>query len=163
MPIVKGHSNYWCKATSKCMNISHSCWRKLHDNFFSVPKKRATKAWKNLVKCAQRKKNGQKKFQRSLSSVPKQKERGQKRFKKKSFWVCPKNKVKKGIKRSSKEVSLSLPQKECQKKVPKQSLKCAQTGKKSAQKKRFTSHLIPYFLLWSPVSQFHPQFWELYG
>jgi hypothetical protein len=31
--------------------------------------------------------------------------------------------------------------------------------KKNAQKKGI-SHPTPYFLLWSPVSNFHPQFWD---
>lgn len=128
------------------MNISHSCRRKLHNNFFNVPKK------------------GQQKHGRIWSSVPKGK-RMAKFFFKEVSQVGPNKK--KGAKKSLKEVLLSLPKIQCQKrdqkkfkrslfesapkrmseKVPKQSLKSARTGKKSAQKKRFTSHLIPYFLL----------------
>jgi hypothetical protein len=125
-------------------------------------------------------KKGQQKHGRIWSSVPKGKRMAKKKFKEVSQ-VCPNKK--KGAKKSLKEVLLSLPRKQSQKsaqkkfkrslfesapkrmseKVPKKSLKCAQTGKNSVQEK--SSHPIS-----SPIScsdpQFHninPQFWELHG
>jgi len=92
------------------------------------------KIWSNVPKQKKLAKN----LQRSISCVLKQGEKARKKFLKSPFESAPRKNVKN---------------------VPKQFLKCARTGKKIA-KKKVTSHLTPCFLLWSPVSNFHPQFWD---
>jgi hypothetical protein len=113
-----------------------------------VPRKRATKAWKILAKCAQRKKNRKICFQRSLCSVPKQKERGQKKFKRSPFESAPKQSQKRDQKKLKRSLFESAP-KRMSEKVPKQSLKCAQ------KKVHIPSHplfpaLIPSFTISPP-------------
>jgi hypothetical protein len=108
----------------------------------NVPKIRATKAWKNLVKCAQRKRMAKKNF-KEVSQVCPNKKKGAKKSLKEVLLSLPKKQSSKRYQKKFKRSLFESAPKRMSEKVPKQFLKCAQTGKK----KSFTSHLIPYFLL----------------